>query len=206
MPPAWLEESQTNQEVQPCRPSSRPSTGSYGCPRGTWHVDPTHSSVAFEVKHMMIATVHGRFKEFEGTIEAAEDINNSRVYAKVKAASIDTNDETRDAHLRSADFLDVEKYPEITFESTHIEPLGGPEFRMTGDLTIKGVTRPVELDATVEGAELDPWGNERVGIRVRGQIDRKDFGVTWQKLLESGRFLVGDEVKLLVDVSAVKAT
>jgi len=175
-------------------------------PTGTWHVDPTHSSVAFEVKHMMIATVHGRFKEFEGTIEAAEDINNSRVYGKVKAASIDTNDETRDAHLRSADFLDVEKYPEITFESTHIEPLGGPEFRMTGDLTIKGVTRPVELDATVEGAELDPLGNERVGIRVRGQIDRKDFGVTWQKLLESGRFLVGDEVKLLVDVSAVKAT
>ena len=175
-------------------------------PTGTWHVDPTHSSVAFEVKHMMIATVHGRFKEFEGTIEAAEDINNSRVYGKVKAASIDTNDETRDAHLRSADFLDVEKYPEITFESTHIEPLGGPDFRMTGDLTIKSVTRPVELEATVEGAELDPWGSERVGIRVRGQIDRKDFGVTWQKLLESGRFLVGDEVKLLVDVSAVKAT
>jgi len=137
-------------------------------PTGTWNVDPAHSGVQFEVKHMMIATVHGRFKEFEGTIEAAEDINDSRVYGKVKVASIDTNDKTRDAHLRSADFLDVEKYAEITFESTHIEPLGGPEFRMTGDLTIKGVTRPVELDSTVEGAELDPWGNERVGIRVRG--------------------------------------
>jgi polyisoprenoid-binding protein YceI len=174
-------------------------------PTGTWHVDPAHSSVEFEVKHMMIATVHGRFREFNGTIEAAEDINDSRVYGKVNAASIDTNDATRDAHLRSADFLDVEKYPDISFESTHIEPLGGPEFRLTGDLTIKGVRRTVELDSTVEGAELDPWGNERVGIRVRGQIDRKEFGLTWQKMLESGRFLVGDEVKILVDVSAVKA-
>jgi polyisoprenoid-binding protein YceI len=175
-------------------------------PTGTWHVDPAHSSVEFEVKHMMIATVRGRFNEFEGTIEAAEDINDSRVYGKVKAASIDTNDDTRDAHLRSADFLDVENHPEITFESTHIEPLGGPEFRMTGDLTIKGVTRTVELEATVEGAELDPWGNERVGIRVRGQIDRKEFGLTWQKMLESGGFLVGEDVKIMVDVSAVKAS
>jgi polyisoprenoid-binding protein YceI len=175
-------------------------------PTGTWHVDPAHSSVEFEVKHMMIATVRGRFNEFEGTIEAAEDINNSRVYGKVKTASIDTNDATRDAHLRSADFLDVDNYPEITFESTHIEPLGGPEFRMAGDLTIKGITRTVEFDATVEGAEVDPWGNERVGVRVRGQIDRKEFGLTWQKMLESGGFLVGEEVKILVDVSAVKAT
>jgi polyisoprenoid-binding protein YceI len=175
-------------------------------PTGKWHVDPTHSSVEFEVKHMMIATVRGRFREFEGTIEAAEDINDSRVYGKVKAASIDTNDETRDAHLRSADFLDVETYPEITFDSTHIEPLGGPEFRVTGDLTIRGVTRTVELDSTVEGAEVDPWGNERVGIRIRGQIDRKEFGLTWQKLLESGGFLVGEDVKILVDVSAVKAS
>jgi hypothetical protein len=110
-------------------------------PTGTWHVDPAHSSVEFEVKHMMIATVRGRFNEFEGTIEAAEDINESRVHGKVNAASIDTNDATRDAHLRSADFLDVDTYPEITFESTHIEPLGGPEFQMTGDLTIHGVTR-----------------------------------------------------------------
>jgi polyisoprenoid-binding protein YceI len=175
-------------------------------PTGTWHVDPAHSSVEFEVKHMMIATVRGRFKEFDGTIEAAEDVDDSRVHGKVKAASIDTNEPTRDAHLRSADFLDVAKHPGITFESTHIEPLGGPEFRMTGDLTIKGVTRTVELDSTVEGAELDPWGNERVGIRIRGQINREEFGLTWQKMLESGGFLVGGEVKILVDVSAVKAS
>jgi polyisoprenoid-binding protein YceI len=121
-------------------------------------VDQAHSSVGFEVKHMMIATVRGRFNEFEGTIEAAEDIDNSRVYGKVRTASIDC------------------------------------------------IRRPVELDSTVEGAERDPWGNERVGIRVRGQIDRREFGLTWQKMLESGGFLVGDEVKILVDVSAVKAT
>jgi polyisoprenoid-binding protein YceI len=175
-------------------------------PTGTWHVDPAHSSVEFEVKHMMIATVRGRFNEFEGTIDAAEDIKDSRVYGKVKTASIDTNDATRDAHLRSADFLDVGNHPEITFESTDIEPLGGPEFRVTGELTIKGVTRTVELDSTVEGAERDPWGNERVGVRVRGAIDRKDFGLTWQKMLESGGFLVGEQVKILVDVSAVKAS
>lgn len=174
-------------------------------PTGIWHVDPAHSSVEFEVKHMMIATVRGRFKEFEGTIVAAEDIAESKVTGTVKAASIDTNDETRDAHLRSPDFLDVERYPEIRFESNRIEPLGGPKFRIVGNLTLKGVTNEVELEATVEGAERDPWGNERVGIRVRGTIDRKDFGLTWQKMLESGGFLVGEEVRLLVDVSAVKA-
>jgi polyisoprenoid-binding protein YceI len=169
-------------------------------------VDPTHSSVEFEVKHMMIATVRGRFKEFEGTIEAAEDIDDSRVYGTVNAASIDTNDDTRDAHLRSPDFLDVERYPQIRFESTRIEPLGGPQFHILGELTIKDATRGVELDATVEGAEVDPWGNERVGIRVRGAINRTDFGLKWQKVLESGGFLVGEEVKILVDISAVKAS
>jgi polyisoprenoid-binding protein YceI len=175
-------------------------------PTGTWHVDPTHSSVEFEVKHMMIATVRGRFKEFEGTIVAAQDIGESRVSGNVKAASIDTNDEARDAHLRSGDFLDVERYPEIRFESTGIEPLGGPRFRLVGNLTLKGVTREIEFDATVEGAERDPWGNDRVGIRVRGTLNRKDFGLSWQKVLESGGFLVGDEVNVLVDVSAVKAS
>jgi polyisoprenoid-binding protein YceI len=175
-------------------------------PTGTWHVDPTHSSVEFEVKHMMIATVRGRFREFEGTIEAAEDVHDSRVYGVVKTASIDTNEPSRDAHLRSADFLDAERYPEIRFESTRIEPLGGADYRIHGKLTIKDVTREVSLDASVEGAEVDPWGNERVGIRVRGAINRGDFGLTWQKVLESGSFLIGDEVRILVDVSAVRAT
>jgi polyisoprenoid-binding protein YceI len=180
-------------------------TGIVRVPTGTWHVDPAHSSVEFEVKHMMIATVRGRFREFEGTIEAAEDIADSRVYGVVKTGSIDTNEPDRDAHLRSADFLDTDTYPESRFESTRIEPLGGPRYRVVGDLTIRDVTREVQLEATVEGAERDPWGNDRVGVRLRGTIDRNDFGLRWQRILETGGFLVGDEVRLAVDVSAVKA-
>jgi polyisoprenoid-binding protein YceI len=175
-------------------------------PTGIWHVDPTHSSVEFEIKHMMIATVRGRFKEFEGTIEAAEDIADSRVYGVVKAASIDTNEPTRDQHLRSADFFDVEHYPDIQFESTRIEPLGGPRFRVVGKLTIKDVTREVELESTVEGAQRDPWGNDRVGLRVTGEINRKEFGLTWQQSLETGGLLLGEVVKVIVDISAVRAS
>ncbi|MGZ4415463.1 MAG: YceI family protein [Gaiellaceae bacterium] len=174
-------------------------------PTGKWHVDPAHSSVEFEVKHMMIATVRGRFKEFEGTIEAHEDVAHSRVYGVVKTASIDTNEPDRDAHLRSPDFLDTERYPESRFESKRIEPLGGTKYRVVGDLTIKDVTREVELEACVEGAERDPWGNDRVGVRLRGSINRTDFGLSWQRLLESGGFLVGEEVKILADISAVRA-
>ena len=174
-------------------------------PTGTWHVDPVHSSVEFEIKHMMIATVRGRFREFEGTVVAAEDIADSHAFGVVKVASIDTNDPTRDAHLRSPDFFDVERYPEIRFASTHIQPLGGPQFRVRGDLTMKGVTRAVELEVTVEGSERDPWGNDRVGFRARAAINRTDFGLTWQKALETGGFLLGDEVKIIVNVSAVRA-
>jgi polyisoprenoid-binding protein YceI len=179
-------------------------TGLVRVPTGTWRVDPTHSSVEFEVKHMKIATVRGRFREFEGTIQAAEDVNDSRVYGSVRTASIDTNEPDRDAHLRSPDFFDSERYPDARFESSRIVPLGGPRYRVVGDLTIKDVTREVEFEAVVEGAERDPWGNDRVGIRVRGAIDRNDFGLRWQRVLETGSFLVGDEVKLLVDVSAVR--
>jgi polyisoprenoid-binding protein YceI len=173
-------------------------------PTGTWHVDPAHSSIAFEIKHMMIATVRGRFNEFEGTIIAAEDIADSRAFGKVKAASIDTGQPDRDAHLRSADFFDAERYPEIRFESTRIEPLGGPTFRVIGDLTIKDQTREIELETSVEGAERDPWGNDRVGMRAQATINRKEFGLTWQQALESGGFLLGDEVKILLDISAVR--
>jgi polyisoprenoid-binding protein YceI len=175
-------------------------------PTGTWRVDPAHSSIEFEIKHMMIATVRGRFTEFEGTIVAAEDIKDSRVYGVVKAATIDTNEPNRDAHLRSPDFFDAERYPEIRFESTRIEPLGGPKFRVVGELTIKDVTREVELEACVEGAERDPWGNDRVGVRVRGSIIRTDFGLRWQQVLETGGFLVGEEVRVLIDISAVRAS
>lgn len=173
-------------------------------PTGTWHVDPAHSSIEFEIKHMMIATVRGRFREFEGTIIAAEDIADSRASGVVKTASIDTNQPDRDAHLRSPDFFDVERYPEIRFESTRIEPRGGPKFNVVGNLTIRDMTREVVLETTVEGTTRDPWGNDRVGMRARGTIDRKEFGLRWQQALETGGFLLGDEVTLLIDVSAVK--
>jgi polyisoprenoid-binding protein YceI len=175
-------------------------------PAGTWVVDPAHSSVAFEIKHMMISTVRGHFREFTGTLEAAEDDPaNSRVRGAVEVASIDTGSPDRDAHLRGPDFFDAEHYPRITYSSTSIEPLGGPDYRVTGDLTIKGATRQVAMDVSVEGAGEDPWGAERVGIRVRGRIDRKDFGLDWQQPLAKGGVLVGEEVKILIDVSAVRA-
>jgi len=173
-------------------------------PAGVWHIDPAHSSVEFQIKHMMIATVKGRFTDFEGDIVAAPDIADSRVRGVVRTASVDTNEPTRDAHLRSADFFDAERYPEITFASTQISPLGGPRFRVVGDLTIKETTREIALECTVEGSERDPWGNDRIGLRARGAIDRKDFGLTWQTLLESGGFMVGDEAKIVIEVSAVR--
>jgi polyisoprenoid-binding protein YceI len=174
-------------------------------PTGTWKVDPAHSSVGFEVKHMMIATVRGHFREFEGTIEAAPNPADSRAYGSVRTASIDTGQPDRDAHLRSPDFFDADRYPEIRFESTRIEPLGGSDWRMTGDLTIKDVTREVTFDATVQGAGEDPWGNERVGVAVRGTVDRTEFGLTWQQALAKGGLLVGEEVHIRIDVSAVRA-
>lgn len=182
-------------------------SGMVRVPAGTWTVDPAHSSVAFEVKHMMISTVRGHFGEFGGTLEAAEDDpSNSRIEGWVKAASIDTGNPERDAHLRSAEFFDAERHPMIRFASTRIQHVEGGTYRVAGDLTIRDVTRQVEMDATVEGAAEDPWGNERVGIRVRGTIDRTEFGLTWQQRLAQGGLLVGEEVKILIDVSAVRAS
>jgi polyisoprenoid-binding protein YceI len=174
-------------------------------PTGTWKVDPAHSSVGFEVKHMMISTVRGHFREFEGTLEAAEDPSQSRAWGSVKTASIDTGSAERDEHLRSPDFFDVERYPEARFESTRLDPLGGAKWRVTGELTIKDVTREVQFDAVVQGAGEDPWGNERVGVAVRGTVNRKDFGLTWQQPLARGGLLVGEDVSILVDVSAIRA-
>jgi polyisoprenoid-binding protein YceI len=174
-------------------------------PTGTWVIDPVHSSIGFEVKHMMISTVRGQFKEFEGTLEAAEDYHDSRVWGSVDVASIDTNNPDRDAHLRSAEFFDAERYPKITFESTGIEHVAGGTYQVIGELTIKGVTREIRVEANVEGAAVDPWGNDRVGIAVRGGIDRTEFGLTWQQSLASGGLLVGEQVALRLDISAVRA-
>jgi polyisoprenoid-binding protein YceI len=174
-------------------------------PSGTWAVDPIHSSISFEVKHMMISTVRGKFKHFEGGLEAAEDYHDSRVWGSVQVASIDTNNADRDAHLLSEEFFDAEHYPQIRYESTVIEHVVAGTYRVAGDLTIKDHTRMVEVEATVEGAAIDPWGNDRVGIAVRGAIDRTDFGLTWQQSLTNGGLLVGEQVFLRLDLSAVRA-
>jgi polyisoprenoid-binding protein YceI len=176
-------------------------------PAGAWRLDPAHSSVAFEVRHMMISTVRGHFAEFEGTLDAAaDDPANSRVRGSAKVASIETGNADRDEHLRGLDFFDVEHYPEIRYASTRVEHVDGGTYRVTGDLTIKNTTREVVMEALVEGAGEDPWGVEHVGIRVRGKIDRRNFGLVWQQPLKQGGMLVGEEVTILIDVSAVRAS
>ncbi|HVF79546.1 MAG TPA: YceI family protein [Solirubrobacteraceae bacterium] len=173
---------------------------------GTWAVDASHSKVAFAVKHLGIASVRGEFKEFEGTFEIGDDVASSRAYGSVKTASIDTNDQARDEHLRAVDFFDAENHPEITFESKSIEQIGDETLRITGDLTIRGITRSEVFHAEIQGTETDPWGNERVGFEVSGQISRGDYGMTFNQVLGSGNSLVGDKVKVSLDVSAVKAS
>jgi polyisoprenoid-binding protein YceI len=173
-------------------------------PTGTWTVDPAHSKVGFAVKHMGIATVRGEFTEFEGTLEIGEDLSSAKAFGIVKAASVDTNEPQRDGHLRSADFFDVEQFPELQFQSTGIEQLDEDTFRITGKLTIHGITNDVVLHAEVDGTDIDPWGNERVGLEVIGELSRGDYGMKFNQALGSGNMLVADKVKLALDVSAVK--
>ena len=171
---------------------------------GTWAADPAHSRVEFAVKHLGIATVRGTFEKFEGAFELGDDISTATFTATIDAASINTNEEQRDAHLRSADFFDAETYPQLTFSSTKVEPVDEDTFRITGDLTMHGVTREVTLDAVVQGTETDPWGNDRVGLEIVGQLNRGDFGMQFNQVLGSGNLLVSDKVKLNLDISAVK--
>jgi polyisoprenoid-binding protein YceI len=172
-------------------------------PTGTWTVDPAHSSVEFRIKHMMISTVRGRFGEFAGTIEAAPDYHQSKVRGAVEAASIDTNEPRRDDHLRSADFFDVEHHPEISFESTKIEHLEKGNYRVEGQLTMHGETHSVQFQVTVHGVTHDQQGQDRVGLEARGTLSRGEFGLRWQQALETGGVLVGDEVRVVADISAV---
>jgi polyisoprenoid-binding protein YceI len=173
-------------------------------PAGTWAVDPAHSKVGFAVKHMGIATVRGEFTEFEGTLEIGDDLSASKAYGTVKAQSVDTNEPQRDDHLRSPDFFDGQEHPELRFESTRIEALDDEEFRITGNLTVHGVTNEIVLHADVQGTDIDPWGNERVGLEVTGQLSRGDYGMKFNQALGSGNMLVADKVKLALDISAVK--
>ena len=173
--------------------------------RTTWSIDPIHSNVEFAVRHLMITTVKGRFTDVHGTVVTDEaDRANDSVEVTIGAASIDTREPQRDAHLRSADFFDTEVHPSITFRSTSRRDLSPGHFKVAGDLTIHGVTRPIVLDAISEGRTKDPWGGERAGFSATGTIKRSDFGLTWNQLLETGGFAVGDDIKISVDVQLVK--
>jgi polyisoprenoid-binding protein YceI len=172
-------------------------------PPGTWLIDPTHSDIQFTARHMMISKARGHFRSFSGTIHIDEVPENSFVAATIEAASIDTGDEDRDRHLRSPDFLDVERFPEIKFRSTSVRPGRGDRWDVTGDLTIRDVTRPVTLEVEYCGAQVDPWGNTRAGFLGATEINRDEFDITWNQMLETGGFVLGKGVKIDVDVEAV---
>lgn len=170
-----------------------------------WKIDPHHTLIEFSIKHMMITTVRGRFNSFDGTLFLNEqNPTASRVEGTVDVASIDTAAADRDNHLRSADFFDVEKYPKMSFRSTRIESLGGDRFKVYGDLTIKDVTRQIVFDVTSEGQGQDPWGNQRRGFSAAATLNRKDFGLNWNVALETGGWLVGDEVKISIALQIVQ--
>lgn len=173
---------------------------------GEYMIDPAHSQVIFKVKHLAISTVTGTFDKFEGTYNFDnENIDNSSVETTIVASSINTNEQDRDDHLKSKDFLDVEKYPTITFKSTEIKKGSDNNFQIVGDLTIHGVTKEVILDAAYEGhVASDLWGKERTGFVANGKISRKDYGITWNKTLELGGVVVGDEIKITLEVEGIR--
>lgn len=174
-------------------------------PGGDYNIDPAHSIIGFSIRHLEIAWVEGRFKDFKGTVRFDEsDVTKSTVEFSAKIESIDTGVEPRDKHLRTADFFDAAKYPEMTFKSTRVERKGGDKYVLHGDFTLKGVTKPVALPFTVTGAIKDPWGNTRFGVSAQTKIDRRDYGITWGKALENGGFDVGNEVTIDLQLEAVK--
>lgn len=170
-----------------------------------WVVDQSHSSLDFTIKHMMIAKVKGTFHSFEANIEAdPSDLTSANIQLSIDLASIDTRNEDRDNHVRSADFFDVEQFPKMTFQSTNIVKKSDDEYAVTGDLTLHGVTRPETFTVTFEGAGKDPWGNEKVGFSGTGIVKRSDYGLTYNAVLETGGVLIGDEVKFTVEIEASK--
>ncbi|HTT69091.1 MAG TPA: YceI family protein [Gemmatimonadales bacterium] len=172
-----------------------------------WAFDPAHSSVNFTVRHMVVSKVRGRFAKWDGTLTMDEnDPSHGAVEVTIDVASIDTGVAQRDAHLRSSDFFDVERYPVLAFRSTRVEQAGpgGEALKVAGDLTMHGVTRPVVLDVEYAGSAKDPWGGVRAGFSARGVLDRKDFGLTYNQLLETGGVVVGETVEIAIDAEVVK--
>jgi len=171
-------------------------------PAGTYTVDPSHSGVGFEVRHMGIATVRGEFRTFEGQIDATGE--TPALSGTVEVASIDTRDENRDAHLKAPDFFDADQHPRISFHTTAIAAGDDGTIRLAGEITIKGITKPIELEGRVADGGQDPWGNQRIGFEVQGVIDRRDYDLAWNQTLPNGNLLVSNTVKLIVSVSAIK--
>lgn len=170
----------------------------------TWTIDPTHTGLEFAVRHMGLSTVKGRFRALGGTITTADDGTLEAIDVTVDTSSIDTAEANRDGHLRSPDFFDAETHPAATFRSTRVEREDANAYRVSGDLTIRGITKPVTLEVETTGAVTDPWGNLRAAAEGKGRISRKDWGLTWNQTLEFGGVLVSDEVRLTFDAQAVR--
>jgi polyisoprenoid-binding protein YceI len=173
---------------------------------GTYALDPGHSRIGFSARHAMVTKVRGAFNDFEGTAQLpTPDPSTWSVQLTIQAASIDTRNEQRDGHLRSSDFLALDQYPTISFSSTSVQQVSDSTFRVSGDLTVRGVTRPVSVDFEYEGSATDPFGNPRVGFEGRVSISRKEFGITWNASLDAGGVLVSDKVDLEFEISAIKS-
>lgn len=171
----------------------------------SWVIDPTHSELQFKVKHLVISTVTGSFKAFEGTVETeGEDFSTANINFSADIASIDTNQAQRDEHLQSADFFDAANHPKLTFTESSLEKTGEDTFKLTGDLTIKGISKPVVLDVEYGGAMTDFYGQSKAGFEITGKISRKEFGLTWSATTEAGGVVVGDEIKLIANIQLIK--
>ena len=170
-----------------------------------WLLDPTHSELGFKIKHLMISNVSGSFKNFTAEVESVdEDFSTAEISLTAEMGSIFTNNEQRDAHLRTSDFFEVEKFPKLQFKSTSVEVVDADSFAVLGDLTLKGITRPVKLNVEYNGVTKDPWGGERAGFRVTGKIKRSDWGVNFNGVLETGGVMLGEEVKIDGEIQLVK--
>jgi polyisoprenoid-binding protein YceI len=172
----------------------------------TWNIDPVHSSIHFSIRHLVISKIHGKFTKWGGVIQFDDQQPAaSKVDIQIDVKSIDTNDPKRDAHLMSPDFFDAEQHPQITFSSTKVEQAGPNEYRVTGDLTLRGVAKPVTLEVEHGGEVKDMWGNHRGGFSIEGHIDRRDFGMSFAGTTESGAAILGDKIDMAIDVEAIKA-
>ena len=171
----------------------------------TYKIDVDHSDIMFKVKHLMISTTTGNFKKFDATLEVTtDDFSDAKLSFEAHVDSIETKNAQRDAHLKSDDFFNAEKFPLLTFSSNKMEKVSGDEYMLTGDLTIRDVTKTVALKVEYNGSTKDPWGMERMGFEISGKIDRKEYGLSWSALTEAGGLVVSDEVKLLMNVEMIK--